>query len=76
MEILEDRNRTLTNVQHGSILLTLFCPNPGAQQQLQSEEWIRYLKLCLTQLLNAIGRFSFTVASGGSRILPRTGRQL
>ena len=35
LEILEDRNRTLTNVQHGSLLLTLFCPNPGAQQQLQ-----------------------------------------
>ena len=60
LEILEDRNRILNNVEQGSVLLTLFCPNPGAQQQLQSEEWIQNMRQCLTQLLNAIGKSSHT----------------
>ena len=56
LEILEDRNRTLVNVQQGSILLTLFCRSQSAFQQIQSDEWIDCVRKYLSQLLNTIGK--------------------
>ena len=56
LKILEDRDRTLVNVQQGSILLTLFCPSPSAFQQIQNDEWIDSIRKYLNQLLNTIGK--------------------
>ena len=52
---LEDRDRKLVDVQSGSLIFVLFCPNKSSLQQLTNEGWMTNLALNMKLLLKVIG---------------------
>ena len=52
---LEDTNRKLINIQSGSLVFMLFCPNHDSLLQLQDEKWRIELQEKINKLLEALG---------------------
>ena len=52
---LEDRDRKLVDVQSGSLVFVLFCPNNSSLQQLKNEGWMSNLASNMKLLLKVIG---------------------
>ena len=52
---LEDTNRKLLNIQSGSLIFTLFCPENNALMQLEDTRWKTELQKKMDKLLNALG---------------------
>ena len=52
---LEDRDRKLVDVQSGSLIFVLFCPNNSSLQQLKNEGWMNNLASNMKLLLKVIG---------------------
>ena len=54
---LEERNRKLINIQSGSLILTLFCPNHHSLLQLQDSGWHIELQVKMNKLMNEFGMY-------------------
>ena len=52
---LEDTNRKLVNVQSGSLIFTVLCPDSKSLQQLQNEKWRIELQEKVEILLHSLG---------------------
>ena len=52
---LEERNRKLINIQSGSLIFTLFCPNHHSLLQLQDSRWGIELQGKMDKLMNGLG---------------------
>ena len=52
---LEETNRKLVNIQSGSFIFTLFCPNHHSLLQLQDSRWRIELQGKLDKLINKFG---------------------
>ena len=52
---LEERNRKLVNIQSGSLVFTLFCPNHQSLLQLRDSKWGIELQGKVDKLMNGLG---------------------
>lgn len=52
---LEETGRKVLAVEHGSVVMTLFCPTGRSLEQLQEEGWRSRAEKSLQTLLKAIG---------------------
>ena len=52
---LEDTNRKLINIQSGSLIFTLFCPNHHSLLQLRDLRWGIELQRKVDKLMNGLG---------------------
>ena len=56
---LEEKNRKLVQVDHGSVVFTLFCPTTDSCRQLQDENWRGTLITKTEELLKSLGLHYF-----------------
>ena len=54
---LEEGNRKVINIESGSLVFTLFCPNARSVQQLKDENWANNLASKIKKLLDIIGKY-------------------
>ena len=52
---LEETNRKLVNIESGSLIFTLFCPNHHSLLQLRDSKWEIALQRKLDKLMNELG---------------------
>ena len=58
---LEEGNRKVINIESGSLIFTLFCPNARSVQQLNDENWGNNLASKMKKLLDIIGKYYIIV---------------
>ena len=56
LSCLEDKNRRIVKVDHGSIILILFCPTHTSCEQLQEKSWKTELEKKLRDFLRVLGK--------------------
>ena len=54
---LEERNRSLINIQSGSLIFTLFCPTKNSLLQIKDAKWKTELQRKVNELLQALGKY-------------------
>ena len=56
LSTLEEKNRRVIKVDHGSIIFTLICPTHASCKQLQDKAWNTELEEKLRNLLKVLGK--------------------